>query len=75
MFQVWKNRPLCTRLSIEVENSSRKYSEGEWVIEASLAVTEPIEEKEKFAASIVEEEEEEKALAMANHNQASYKRH
>ena len=37
-------------------------------------MTEPIEEKEKLAASIVEEEEE-KALAVANHNQASYKRH
>ena len=27
VFQVWKNGPLCTRLSIQVENSLRKYSD------------------------------------------------
>ena len=37
-------------------------------------MTEPIKEKVKLAASIAEEDEE-KALAVANHNQANYKRH
>ena len=37
-------------------------------------MTKPIKEEEKLAASIVEEDED-KALAVANHNQANYIRH
>ena len=48
--------------------------EGEWVVEASLAMTELIEEEDKLAASIVEEDEG-MALVVVNHNQASYKKY
>ena len=79
MFQVWKNGPLCLRLSIQVENRSGKYSHDqqleddskeEWVVELCLVMIEPIKEAEEVEAMlpVLKEIKEKKLESMGGHS-------